>query len=216
MKRSDLLRETLEQDIACGRLAPGQKLDEQAIAERFGVSRTPVREALQRLAAEGLVEMRPRQGAVVPQLGAQQLVEMFEVMAVLEGLCARLAARRMTPLQRRTLRELHDDCREAAGGDDPDRYYLLNASFHEAIYNGSHNRYLEDKTRRMRNRLSYYRRHQLHQPGRVGNSFAEHDTIVRAIVAGEDDAAEALMRRHINVQGDSFADLISALPLVRA
>src|SRR3546814_18041549 len=93
--RKDLLAERLEEDIVSGRFAPGERLDEVSLATSFGVSRTPVREVLQRLASSGLVELRPRRGAIVAQISIGRLVEMFEVMAELEGMCGRLAARRM-------------------------------------------------------------------------------------------------------------------------
>src|ERR1700676_5006563 len=93
---AESLRQQLEQEIAAGRLEPGTRLDEQEIAARFGVSRTPVREAFRLLAANNLVELRGRQGATVRAIKAQALIEMFQVMAELEGLCARLAARRVS------------------------------------------------------------------------------------------------------------------------
>ena len=95
-KRSDALRDHLEEDILTGALRPGDRLDEMSLAERFGVSRTPIREALFHLAAAGLIDNRPKRGAIVAEIGPRQLVEMFEVMAELEGMCARLAARRAT------------------------------------------------------------------------------------------------------------------------
>ncbi|MFS2117573.1 GntR family transcriptional regulator, partial [Herbaspirillum frisingense] len=97
--RSETLRESIEEMIAVGKLAPGQHLDETSLAEEFGVSRTPIREALIQLASMGIVEMRPRRGAIVAEIGPQQLIEMFEVMAEFEAMCGRLAARRMTPAE---------------------------------------------------------------------------------------------------------------------
>src|SRR5207237_5339650 len=96
--RSGELREILEEEIATGRLPPGTRLDETELSERFKVSRTPIREALIQLASIGIVEARPRRGAIIPQLTPQRLVEMFEVMAELESMCGRLAARRMSGL----------------------------------------------------------------------------------------------------------------------
>ena len=105
----------LEAEIAEGRIEPGTRLDEQEVAERFGVSRTPVREAFRLLAAEDLVELRGRQGAVVRVIGVHTLIEMFQVMGELEGLCARLAARRLTDAQRQSLAGIH--ARLAAAAD---------------------------------------------------------------------------------------------------
>jgi DNA-binding GntR family transcriptional regulator len=212
VSQSDRLLDLLEQEIAHGRLQPGARLDERSLAALHGVSRTPVREALQKLAVQGFIEIKARQGAAVVQLSVPDLIQMFEIMSVLEGLCARLAARRMTTSERAELGRLQKVCQEGVEAGDPDRYYDLNMAFHEAIYAGCHNPHLQEMTRRMRNRLSYYRRNQLHYGHRVASSHAEHWQVVHAITKGDDEAAEALMRRHINVQGDGFSDLISSLP----
>src|SRR3954467_5687229 len=111
--RSSQLREAIEELIAVGAVAPGQHLDEMELAARFGVSRTPVRETLIQLASMGLVVIRPRRGAIVAELGPQQLVEMFEVMSELEATCGRLAARRMTPEEQRALLAAHQACQDA-------------------------------------------------------------------------------------------------------
>lgn len=206
------LRHSLENEIFSGALMPGERLDETGLAKRFRVSRTPVREALVQLASSGLVEMRPRQGAVVATITVQRLLQMFEVMAEMEALCARLAARRMTPAERTVLRHAHEACSRKAKGDDPEAYYEANRVFHEWLYAGAHNEYLEDSTRTLRNRLSSYRRFQLHQPGRVAQSLAEHDAVVAAILAGDAERAADAMRAHVAVQGDVFSDLISLLP----
>lgn len=199
----------LENAIGRGRLAPGERLDERELAEQFGVSRTPVREALHKLSVLGFVKIRPRVGAAVVKLDPDELMDQFVVMAALEGLCARLAARRMTRDGHDRLAELHDACGRDDARADPDLYYDRNVAFHEAIYEGAHNPYLAAETRRMRNRLSYYRRNQLHFGPRVATSHGEHGAIVAAIVSGDAEAAEALMRRHVNVQGDGVADMLA-------
>jgi DNA-binding GntR family transcriptional regulator len=206
------LRCRLETEIFSGVLLPGERLDETGLAKRFGVSRTPVREALLQLASSGLIEMRPRQGAVVATITVQSLVQMFEVMAELEAMCARLAARRTTPAERAAIEAAHKACKKAAAGRDPGPYYEANRAFHETLYAGARNGYLEEKTRHLRNRLNGYRRFQLHQPGRIAQSLAEHDAVVEAIVAGNAEAAENAMRAHVTIQGDVFSDLISLLP----
>lgn len=211
-RRADDLRGTLERDILSGDLAPGERLDETRLAARFGVSRTPVREALLQLASGGLVEMRPRQGAVVAAMTVQQLLQMFEVMAEMEALCARLAARRMTAAERQALASLHETCGEPARSGDVDGYYAVNRSFHELIYSGARNDYLEDQTRGLRNRLSSYRRFQLNHPGRIARSRSEHGEVVAAVVAGDADRAADAMRSHVAIQGDTFTDLVAALP----
>ena len=211
-RRAEGVRLRLEREIFSGALLPGERLDENGLARRFGVSRTPVREALLQLSAAGLIEMRPRQGAVVTAITVQQLLQMFEVMAEMEALCARYAARRMGPAERQALERAHKACVDLARRRDPERYYEANRVFHELIYAGTRNTYLEETTRTLRNRLSSYRRFQLHQAGRVANSLSEHDAVVTAILAGDADRAAEAMRAHVAVQGEVFTDLVSMLP----
>lgn len=210
--RADQLRRTLEEEIFTGRLKPGDRLDEQSLAQRFNVSRTPVREALRQLSASHLIEVRPRQGAVVAVITLPRLIEMFEVMAELEGMCARLAARRMTDHERQTLQEIIREADSFAEQVNLEAYYANNRKFHDAIYAGSHNHVLEDMTRSLHNRTAPYRRHQLNRPGRIHESLAEHKKVVEAILAVDAEAAGKAMNRHVNVQGDVFADFLSTLP----
>ncbi|MDM5181154.1 GntR family transcriptional regulator [Massilia sp. DJPM01] len=216
MNRSATLREAIEEMIAVGALAPGQHLDETELAARFHVSRTPIRETLIQLASMGLVVIRPRRGAVVAELGPQQLVEMFEVMSELEATCSRLAARRMTPADHVRLLAAHEACREARDASDPDAYFYKNEAFHEVIYAGSHNQFLFEQTRNLYRRLRPYRRLQLRVRDRVGASWAEHDGVVRAILAGDGEKAEQLTRSHVMIQGQRFADLMASLPQLTA
>ncbi|MBP2299750.1 GntR family transcriptional regulator [Azospirillum picis] len=209
--RADRLRTAIEEEIASGRLPPGSRLEESGLAERFNVSRTPVREALAQLASAGFVEMRPRQGAVVTTLSIDTILELFEVMANLESLCAELCARRMTAEDHGKLVELHRRCEEAISGGDTDAYYEANRRFHEAIYAGSHNRQLEEMTRALRNRVSTYRRIQLKHPGRLRRSWKEHDAIVQAILEGDSELAREVTKQHIAVQGDTFTDFMALL-----
>ncbi len=212
-KRVQELVRALEQDIVTGDLPPGHRLDEATIAERFGVSRTPVREALNRLASTGLVEIRPRRGAAVAAPGLKQLLDMFEVMAELEGLCGRLAARRMSAEERARLAAAHEACRNFADDADSDGYYAANVDFHEAVYSGCHNDFLAEQTRALRNRLAPYRRLQLRRVNRVDESLAEHQAILEAIAAGDAERADRLLQAHVTVQGGSFADFVANLPL---
>ncbi|MBB4265096.1 GntR family transcriptional regulator [Roseospira visakhapatnamensis] len=211
--RAEVLRKGLEEDIFSGRLKPGDRLDEVSLAERFSVSRTPVREALHQLSASGLVEVRPRQGAVVAQITLRRLIEIFDVMAELEGMCARLAARRMTTEERTALHTAHAACADAvAAGHDVDAYYEANWRFHDLIYVGSHNTVLEETTAGLRLRATPYRRHQLNRPGRLADSLREHETVLQAILDGDGVRADSAMRDHVSIQGDLFADLLSTLP----
>lgn len=212
----DRLRCTLEDEIATGRLAPGTRLDEVSLAARFGVSRTPIREALHQLSAAGLIEMRPRRGGIVRPMTMETLVEMFETMAEMEAACGRLAARRMTDDERHALAASHDACAAAAETDDPDAYYSANEDFHELIYAGTHNRFLAEEVRRMRRRLQAYRRLQLRVRNRIANSLDEHAVIVDAIVKGEPRGAEDALRAHVTIQGERFHDLLLSIDSLRS
>jgi DNA-binding GntR family transcriptional regulator len=214
--RSETLRDAIEEMIAVGKLTPGQHLDETELAASFGVSRTPIRETLILLASMGLVVIRPRRGAVVAELGPQELLERFEVMSELEAVCARLAARRMTPAEQQALLAAHSACKEAVDANDPDDYYVKNEAFHLAIYAGSHNQFLIEQARSLYRRLRPYRRLQLRVRNRVSNSYAEHEALVQAIVKGDGEQAAELAREHVMIQGQRFSDLMASLPQLTA
>jgi len=209
--RSEELREKIEEEIATGALAPGTRLDESQLAERFGVSRTPIREALIQLASIGIIELRPRRGAIVPDLGLKQLLEMFEVMAELEAMCARLAARRMSETEHRELVRAHEACEAAHSREDPDGYYYQNVIFHHVIYAGSHNAFLAERASALYKRLGPYRRLQLRVRGRIATSSVEHGKVVSAILAGDPVMAAECLRDHVLVQGEKFNDLVALL-----
>jgi DNA-binding GntR family transcriptional regulator len=202
---------TLEQEIITGALRPGERLDELSLAKRFAVSRTPIREALRHLASIGLVEVRPHRGAIVASPSLKDLLEMFEVMAELEGMCGRLSARRLSESGRKELRRLHEQSRRFVDSDDSDGYYEANVAFHEAIYQGGQNRFLADQTRAIRNRLAPYRRLQLRRRNRLKESFAEHDRILQAIVDGDEQQVDQLLQAHVTIQSGSFTDFIASL-----
>ena len=214
--RSEAVRDEIEELIAFGKLPPGKHLDETELAERFGVSRTPVREALNQLANAGLVEIRPRRGAVVAEVGPQKLVEMFEVMAELEGMCGRLAARRISKEQEAALVAAQQACEEVRASGDPDLYYERNDEFHGIIYTASQNSFLVEQAWVLRRRLRPYRRLQLRVRDRIPTSLNEHEAIVAAIQAGDGDKANELLREHVIIQGKRFGDLIASLPLLHA
>jgi DNA-binding GntR family transcriptional regulator len=208
---SEQLRESIEEEVATGKLLPGTHLDEVELAARFKVSRTPVREALSLLAGEGLVEMRPRRGAVVASASPQRLIEMFEVMAELEAMCVRLAVRRIEPLEMNALQVVHEQCREAADQHNPDAYFYANEAFHNALYCASHNAFLCEQAQALQRKLRPYRRLQLRVRNRVQRSFEEHQAIVDALCLGDVEGAVMAVRSHVMVQGERFADLLAGL-----
>lgn len=209
--RADEVRLAIEEDIFLGRLRPGTRLDEESLAQRFNISRTPIREAILQLVHAGLVEKQPRQGAVVAPLKLHRMVQMFEVMSEIEGLCARFAARRMSEEEKQALKRLHDTSKAHMEARELDAYYAVNRSFHEAVQAGSHNEPLQEIARGLFARLAPYRRYQLNHPYRVKDSFKEHDDVVEAILAGDPEAAYAAMRRHVTIQIDIFTEFVSIM-----
>ncbi|CAN5322582.1 GntR family transcriptional regulator [soil metagenome] len=208
---SERLRESIEEEIATGVLLPGTHLDEVELATRFGVSRTPIREAISLLSGEGLVESRPRRGAVVAQVSPHRLIEMFEVMAELEAMCVRLAARRVTDDELAEIQAAHEACRVASASRDPDAYFYANERFHFALYRASHNDFLAEQAAALQRKLRPYRRLQLRVRNRLQGSFAEHQSVIDAVRAGDAQAAADHVRSHVLVQGERFADLIASL-----
>jgi len=204
LTRTESLRLQIADEIVSGVLEPGTPLDEQELAARFGVSRTPVREAIRQLSASGLVSVRPHRGAVVALPTPSQLDDMFEAMAELEALCAGLAARNMTVPERRGLEALHNELRLLVHEGDPASYHEKNEAFHGAIYAGSHNGYLAEMTLMTRARVAPFRRAQFRATGRLGGSYQEHDLIVQAILRGDQPGAVEAMRAHIGIVRDAF------------
>ena len=191
------LRLQLADEIVRGVLTPGAALDESDLARRFGVSRTPVREALRELTASGLVEARAHRGAIVARPNEERLLGMFEAMAELEALCAGLAAQRMTIAERNTLEGVHEELRTLIQLGDPQRYHELNEAFHAVVYAGAHNAYLADLTFATRRRVQPFRRAQFRNLGRLAKSHMEHDQVVVAILRGAQRGASDAMRQHI-------------------
>lgn len=210
-KRSDAIAETLEGMILDGTFADGERLDEMQLAQRFSVSRTPLREALQRLALSGLVEQLPRRGVFVRQPGPVELLEMFEVMAELEAACARLAASRITDGALDEMRASNARCKAALEARDADGYYHENERFHAILYRQSGNAYLEQECRRLHRRLTPFRRLQLRLRGRLAQSMAEHEAVVAALEQADASAASDAIRSHVAVQGEKFHNLMASL-----
>jgi len=215
-RRSEQLGDEIEERIVTGEYRPGMRLDEQDLADEFGVSRTPIREALIHLASSGLVEIRPRRGAIVAEASPTRLCEMFEVMAELESMCGRLAARRITPEEQVKLLDAHRACEVARDAEDPDAYDRLNEVFHECIYRASHNVFLAEQADMLHRRLRPYRRLQLRVRNRIRSSYSEHQAIVDFILAGDSEGAATVLRKHVVVQGERFADLVASLAALNA
>jgi DNA-binding GntR family transcriptional regulator len=208
---ADRVRLAIADDIVRGVIGPGVSLDEASIAERFAVSRTPVREAIRQLEAIGFVEARPHRGAVVPLFTPEKLNEIFLVMAELEALCARLAAQTASPEEKQALQQAHIACRDAAQAGDIGLYYDLNIKFHETIYALSHNSFLAEVTMGARNRVAPFRRAQFQSLGRLMRSVEEHEAVVAAILEKDAEKAAAAMRDHLGYVRTSVAKVAPAL-----
>ncbi|MCI4663764.1 MAG: GntR family transcriptional regulator [Neomegalonema sp.] len=181
-----------------GEFPPGSRLIETELAERFQVSRTPIREALNRLESIGVATRDGRRGVTVAMLDHDQLGELYDLREVLEGFAARLAARRASPPEIAVLRELVTTDAELAANDAPTQELALaNKRFHRLLHQASHNRYLLDMLDRMRRSLALLSGTSLAAPGRSVDSVDEHDAIVSAIEARDEASAEAAARRHI-------------------
>lgn len=204
LTRSEELRLALADEIVRGVLAPGVALDETQLAQRFKVSRTPVREALRQLIASGLVASRAHRGAVVARPSAEQLNDMFEAMAELEAVCAGLAAERMSAVERQALQSVHEDLRRLSHVGDPQRFHEMNETFHDMIYAGAHNAHLAQITLATRVRVQPFRRAQFRNLGRLAKSHAEHDRVVIAILRGDRTGAVKAMRDHIEMVREEY------------
>lgn len=210
--RSDELRDMLEEMIVSGHLAPGTRIDESALVQQFRVSRTPLREAMKALVATGLLEVRPRQGLWVTVIFLPELMEMFEIMALLEAQCAKYAARRATPEEVEQLLAIHARLEKELGNQDAGRFYEINVEFHDALYEASHTEFIVEQTRLLRRRVSMYRKHVTYLPGRMAATIREHGQIIAAIQARDPKAAEAATLDHLHLLGDDMVDFIARLP----
>ncbi len=202
--RAETIGKLLAERIVSGQLLPGQRLDEQALATEFAASRTPVREALRQLVATGLVELRPRRGAIVACPNIRRLHDAFEVLAELEGLCARWSARRMTPGERARFEALHRDMAALVRAGDRPAYRDANAAWHALVYAGAHNERLSEVVLDTSGRLAPYRRAQFATPERLAHSHAEHGRVVDCIMGADAEGAAEAMAQHIRLSSHSW------------
>jgi DNA-binding GntR family transcriptional regulator len=193
------VRDRLREDILAGRLEPGAELSEVALAREFGTSRGPLREALGRLAAEGLVTITPRRGAVVAQLSRDEFIDAYQVREALETLAVRLAVPLMSDAEIAHLRELCELMDRAAREDEVRVFFDTNNSFHEALVRGSRNRKLHDVHRMLVGQMVPYLPRSLELRGNLQQSVAEHLAILAAIEERDAELATKLLAEHIEV-----------------
>lgn len=199
--------DTLRQQIFSGTLAPGSFVDEVALCERLSISRTPLREALKVLTAEGLVRHEPRRGCFVNEVTEQDLDEIFPVIALLEGRCAYEAAHHASDADLAALETMHDRLQKAARGKRIVEYYDTNYAIHEAIITLANNRWLAQVIGDLRKILKLARLQQLHAPGRLEQSLNEHMAVFAALKARDSEGAEVAMRTHLTRQREALRDL---------
>ena len=186
----------LRDQIFAKQLAPGSWLDEQSLAEQFGISRTPMREAIKALASEGLVTMKMRRGAYVTEVNRSDLEQIFTVLSLLEGQAAKEAALKATEDELNLLDHLHHRLETAAADRDIEQFFEINGKFHELIQKIAGNRWMNGVIDDLRKVLKLHRKDSLTGTGRLQNSLIEHREILRAILKRDDLAAEAAMRKH--------------------
>lgn len=203
--RAERLAEAIAEAILAGTLAPGARLDEQALADRFGVSRTPIRDALRELAGTGLIAPRqPHMSARVRSLSPEEVAGLFVAMGEVEASCARLSAQSMTEAERAELQALHARMGGLAARDDRAAYVEANRAFHGLLYAGAHNPTLAEMAASLRRRLTPYRTAQFRLSERPALSQVEHGRVVRAVLARDRAGANAAMLAHMSVVEEAF------------
>ena len=204
-RKADVITSALERQIVEGQRAPGTRLDERSLAKEFGVSRTPIREAIRQLASMGLIEDLGRRGIIVPKPTAAALLDAFLVVAELEGIAARLAAQRVTPDELTLLHDANDAC---AATETVAAFNATNMALHNGIIAGSHNRLLKDQLRSARPMTFPYRHHLTTAPGYMARSVIEHAAVIDAIANGDGQTAQTAMTGHVNLQGEEIINFL--------
>lgn len=203
----DQVAQQLRELIFRGELTPGGFLDEALLCERLTVSRTPLREALKVLTAEGLIRHEPRRGCFVSEVTEQDLDEIFPIIALLEGRCAYEAARQASAADIEALEVLHQQLKANADQGLITAYYAVNVAIHEAIIAIADNKWLAQVIGDLRKILKLARLQQLHAPGRLNQSLGEHMALFEALKARDAPAADARMQEHLTRQREALREL---------
>jgi DNA-binding GntR family transcriptional regulator len=199
---------TLREQIFDGTLAPGSFVDEAALCELLSISRTPLREALKVLTAEGLLRHEPRRGCFVNEVTERDLDEIFPVIALLEGRCAYEAARNASDAELHELEALHERLVRHAKARRINDYYATNHIIHEAIIKLADNKWLAQVIGDLRKILKLARLQQLHAPGRLDQSLSEHLAIFASLKARDSEGADAAMRTHMTRQREALREVM--------
>ena len=207
----EYLKKALEDEIVSGRLLSGMHLDEQRLADWFGVSRTPVREALRALVAINLVEKRPRRGFIVKRITVSELADLFEAMALMEAACGRLCTQRMNQQELSRFHVLYEQMSLTVTNNDADEYAELNSRFHAMLYQCSHNQALAESVSNLRQRTAPFRRAQFRMTQRIHASHREHHAILNSIITRQADDAYVQLYAHILSARDSACEYLDAM-----
>jgi DNA-binding GntR family transcriptional regulator len=187
----------LREQIFSKQLASGSWLDEQSLADQFGISRTPMREAIKVLASEGLVTIKMRRGAYVTEVARADLEQIFTILSLLEGQAAKETATKATEAELNMLDHLHHRLEKAAADRDIEQFFEINVKFHELIQEIAGNRWMNGVIADLRKVLKLHRKDSLTSTGRLQNSLVEHREILRSILQRDEVAAELAMRKHL-------------------
>lgn len=190
--------ERLREQIFSKQLPSGSWLDEQSLADQFGISRTPMREAIKVLASEGLVTIKMRRGAYVTEVVRRDLEQIFTVLSLLEGQAAKEAATKATEDELNLLDHLHHRLEKAAADRDLEQFFEINVKFHDLIQEIAGNRWMNNVIGDLRKVLKLHRRDSLTSTDRLQNSLVEHREILRALLKRDELAAESAMRKHLS------------------
>lgn len=213
---SQLIQEEIETAIIRGEFSPGEHLDESRLARRYGVSRTPIREAFEGLSAARLVVKRRNAGVFVVKPSLDEIMEMFELVATLESFAAKKAAIRATVEDLTLIRQAHEKCIEAAKTLDPLNYYTANQVFHERIFIAAKNSALTEQIASLDKRLSPYRRLVTFRPHRIEESNAEHQAILEAIENRTPEIAELSMEKHLDLLAEDALTLAKSAKVLES
>jgi DNA-binding GntR family transcriptional regulator len=178
-------------------LAPGTWIDEQTLAKEFGISRTPLREAIKVLAAEGLITMKLRRGAYVTEVNRGDLEQIFTILSLLEGQAAKEAATKAQEKDLNALDDMHLRLEKAAADRNLDQFFEVNVRFHERIIAIANNPWMTGVIADLRKVLKLQRKDSLSRTGRLQSSLSEHREILKALLERDPIAAEQAMRTHL-------------------
>jgi DNA-binding GntR family transcriptional regulator len=210
-RAADKLIAQITQEISSGVLRPGDQLEESVLAEKFGVSRTPIREAIRAMVGCGFLQTIPRKGAIVRVLTSKELLDLFEVAAGLEGMACRLAAASLTDEHAKIIQDKLKKCEVLAEANDKVNYSIANLEFHAAIHQATDNHWLIEQLQHIGIHINPYRSLPYDIRGRLPKSSEEHALICQAILAGEGNKASELMRDHMMLQGKRLPSVLKFL-----